>query len=178
MHKHNKHITDAAEVVYDESPESSFTKSGENEAQKLRKKLKECEKDAKEYLDGWQRLKADVANGKKGEAERVTRAREQGVEAVLESLLPALDSFDAATQGAAWEAVEPAWRQGMEFVHSQLISALEGHGVRAFGSVGDTFDPTRHEAAEGEGERVERVLRRGYLLGERVIRPARVSIGH
>jgi molecular chaperone GrpE len=151
--------------------------SEESQVKKLKKKLKEAQEKAKENLDGWQRLKADVANGKQADAERLKRAKLRGAEEVLESLLPALDSFDSAMQGEAWEGIDGPWRMGMEFVYTQLTGALEGHGVIAFGQVGDTFDAALHDAASGEGEKVIKVLRKGYKSGEHIIRPARVELG-
>jgi len=165
---------------------SSFGSGSEdNQIKKLKKKLKEAEQKAKENLDGWQRLKADVANNKQGDADRLKRAKEKGAEDVLESLLPALDSFESAMHGDAWEGIDEAWRMGMEFVHNQLVQALEEHGVQSFGAVGDAFNTTMHEAAltpgdaghaEGEGETITKVLRKGYKNASGVIRPARVFV--
>jgi len=179
----NEQQIDDVIIEPEQEIKSSFgNASEESQVKKLKKKLKEAEQKAKENLDGWQRLKADAANSKKEESERLSRSRERGVEQVLESLLPALDSFDSAMQGSAWESIDSAWRQGMEFVHSQLIGALEQHGVHAFGTVGDAFDTASHEAAEhqateGGAEVVQQVLRRGYKSSAGVIRPARVVVG-
>lgn len=164
-------------IEAEEAEHSGLQRDESTTVQKLKKQLAACQSERAEYLDGWQRLKADMANNKKSEGDRLTCERERGVEAVLESLLPALDSFDAARQGSAWEEVSDAWRQGMGFVYTQLTDALEQHGVRAFGAPNEAFDPTRHEAAEGEGETIKAVLRKGYTIGERVIRPARVTLG-
>jgi len=152
--------------------------SEESQVKKLKNKLKEAQEKAKDNLDGWQRLKADVANNKQGDAERLSRAKLRGAEEVLESLLPALDSFDAAMQGDAWEGIDESWRMGMEFVHSQLLGALSQHGVEAYGAVGDTFDTVLHEANSGEGEKVTKVLVKGYKNSNGVIRPARVVVGN
>jgi len=151
--------------------------SAEQRIKKLKKKLRDAEQKAKEHLDGWQRLKADMANQKQAEEQRLRRARERGIEAVLESLLPALDSFEAAMQGKAWESVDSAWRTGMEFVHNQLVQALAEHNVQSFGAVGDTFDTALHEAVEGEGSTITKVIRKGYMHNDTVLRPARVTIG-
>ncbi len=183
----NKKVTtDADDVVFEAETDvdmvggkSSFGSGGkEDQIKKLKKKLKEAEQRAKENLDGWQRLKADMANKNSNDAKRLTDAKEKGKKSLLESLLPALDSFDSAMQGDAWNAVDDAWRMGMEFVHTQLMQALEDNGVKSFGAVGDEFDTSKYEAAEGDGEKVIKVLRKGYLLGTKVIRPARVIVGN
>ncbi len=176
---HTDDVTFEAETDADMvGGKNSFSTGGEeSQVQKLKKKLKEAQEQAKENLDGWQRLKADNANTKQAEAGKLKRAKSRGAEDVLESLLPALDSFDSAMQGEAWEAQDDAWRMGMEFVHTQLVQALEGHGVVAFGTAGDAFDTAQHEAAEGDGSTVAKVLRKGYKSKEGVIRPARVVVG-
>jgi len=163
---------------------SSFASSESTLIAKLKRKLKGAEQSARENLDGWQRLKADMANGKKAESERLAKAKQRGAQEVLESLLPALDSFDSAMQGSAWESQDEAWRQGMEFVHSQLVSALEAHGVSAYGLVGDSFNTEEYEAAEHievddkeQDTKVQKVLRKGYKDNSGIIRPARVVVG-
>ncbi len=185
--QNNNTNEDNDDVVFEAEQESvsSFKNSSEDsQVQKLKKKLKDAEQKSKEHLDGWQRLKADVANGKQAESARIQRAKERGAEAVLENILPALDSFDSAMQGDAWDSIDQAWRQGMEFVHSQLIAALESSGVVVFGSIGDTFDTVGYEAAERvevasqeDDGKVQKVLRRGYKNSKSIIRPARVIVG-
>ncbi len=176
------------DVVFE--PEQSETKSSFNmqnedsQLKKLKKKLKESEAKAKENLDGWQRLKADIANSKQNDNVRLDKAKQKGVEDVLESLLPVLDSFDSAMHGDSWNNIDKAWRQGMEFVYSQMTGALESHGVSPFGIVGDMFDTTAYEAAEhkivteqDQDGIVQKVLRKGYKNGSNIIRPARVVVG-
>ena len=180
----NKEANDTDEVVFEDETDidmvggNSFGKNSEDsKLNKLKKKLKEVEQKAKENLDGWQRLKADVANSKQAESAKLSRATARGAEQVLESLLPALDSFDSAMQAESWGNIDGAWRQGMEFVHSQLIGALEQHGITTFGTVGDVFDASLHDAAEGDGTEVQKVLRKGYKTKDNIIRPARVVVG-
>jgi molecular chaperone GrpE len=159
---------------------SAFGIGGEDsQIRKLKKKLREAQEKAKENLDGWQRLKADVANAKQGESERFARAKERGVENVLDSLLPALDSFDSAMQGDAWDNIDEAWRMGMEFVYGQLIGALEANGVSRYGAIGDMLDNNMHEVADGSdvnGVKIKKVLRSGYRAGDKIIRPAKIMV--
>ncbi len=150
---------------------------------KLKEELSECKAERQEYLDGWQRMRADVANQKRDETGRSQRLHERAVEEVLEDIVPALDAFDMAMQGEAWQAVDKNWRAGVEYIRNQLVSALEKHGVSSYGAPGDVFDAHLYEAAGGEGEvsldavlRVERVLRKGYKIGDRLLRPAQVLL--
>ncbi|QSH39590.1 nucleotide exchange factor GrpE [Candidatus Kaiserbacteria bacterium] len=161
------------EIVYEEDQGAELVK-------KLRAKLKKCEQEKKEYLDGWQRLKADTVNAQKNQKQGLELSQKRIVQNFVQELLPALDSFDIATQSGAWEKVDVVWRQGIEYVHAQLLTSLENSGVENYGVVGDTFDPALHEAgghAEGgESDIIARVERRGYKMGDTVIRPAQVVV--
>ncbi len=172
----------AEEVVFEEEVATKSTFGGGDVA-KLKKQLKECQKEKKEYLDGWQRLKADVANAKKEEGAKQKRAEERGVEKLLTELAPVLDSFDMAFRGEAWEKVDATWRAGIEYIHTHLEGALTNNGVSIFGAAGERFDPKLHEASseketddKTKDHTLASVSRRGYKLGERVIRPAQVEV--
>ena len=123
-----------------------------------------------------------MANQKRDDAERLARLHERATEAVLEDILPTLDAFDMAMSGDAWKAVDGTWRSGVEYIRTQLLSALEKHGVTSYGAPGDIFDATRYEAVgehQGTDEEVatvQKVLRRGYVIAGRVIRPAQVVV--
>ena len=103
-----------------------------------------------EYLDGWQRLRADFLNYKKRTDEALKSAGEAGKSAFIEDLLSAVESFDMAMANKeSWEKVEKNWRVGVEYIYQQLSTALESHGLKALApSVGDPFDPTVHSAVE------------------------------
>lgn len=149
--------------------------------QKLRNELEAVKKERQEYLDGWQRAKADMVNARKDAAEALRRAQGVGVESFVAELIPALDSFDMAMAGEGWQKVGPAWREGVESILSQIVSALQTHGIEIFGNIGESFDPNTHEVIqevdeEGEPGKIVRVLRRGYRSGDRILRPAQVAI--
>ena len=151
---------------------------------KLRARLKKCEVEKKEFLDGWQRLKAEMVNTKKAQIEQNSKITLYAKESVVSELIPVLDSFDMAFTGEAWENVDQVWRTGIEYIHSQFISVLENNGVQNFGVVGDVFDPVLHEAAEevsvedeAQDGKLTKVLQVGYKIGDKVIRPARVVVG-
>jgi len=122
-----------------------------------------------------QRITAEYANYRK----RVERDRaligEQAIGNVLSELLPVLDDLDRAREHG--ELVD-----GFAAVAEQLLAALTKFGLTAFGEKGDPFDPTRHEAVahltsdEVEGPTCVDILRRGYLLGDRLLRPAMVAV--
>ncbi len=148
---------------------------------KLRAELEKCKEEKQEYLVGWQRCKADSINARKDAVLAAERAGNRSRDALVEDIIPALDSFDMAIASDTWGNMDPNWRMGMENVRSQLIAALLNQGVTGFAEIGDTFDPKLHEVvqeieAEGEQGSVAKILRRGYRAGDKIIRPAQVAI--
>lgn len=149
---------------------------------KLREELKETQAKRDEYLDGWQRCKADSINNRKEVLVEADRRAERTKMALVEDIIPALDSFDMAAGSEAWAEVSDGWRTGMESVRNQLLEALSRHGVERFGKVGEQFDPRMHEAVQevddvaGEQHSIIKILRFGYRTGDRVLRPAQVVI--
>ncbi len=161
---------------------SSASKLNER-LKKLRAELAVAKKERQEYLDGWQRAKADYVNIKKrGEDERGAFVRDAS-SALVKEILPALDSFEHAL--ASPHSSDPAWLEGMQNTYSQLMKALEDKGVVAFDPLGETFDPAKHEPVEtvavtdvARDNTVTKVHQRGYALYGTIIRPARVAVGH
>ena len=94
----------------DYEPEDELGSIGAVKAkmQKLREELKEAKEKRDEYLDGWQRCKAEMVNSKREAFEMHARAGNRGKEILVEELIPALDGFDLAMQGEAWISVDMA----------------------------------------------------------------------
>lgn len=164
-----------------EASGSGSLEQAAKKVQKLRAELTECKAQRQEYLDGWQRMRADVANQKKVHEAAEERIRNRVRESMLEDLLPALDAFDMAMHSAGWGSVDAAWRAGVEYIHTQLTSMLEKHGVEPFGAVGDAYSPHLHEAVAEDGEpqspqTIFEVRRNGYRTSEAVLRPAQVVV--
>ena len=149
---------------------------------KLKEELAKAKQERQEYLDGWQRCKADSINARKETEARASRSAEMLREALVHDIIPALDSFDMAAGSEAWAEVSDGWKSGMELVRDQLVGALKSHGVERYGKVGESYDPHLHEVAQetddapGESHEIVRVLRYGYKTGDRVLRPAHVII--
>jgi molecular chaperone GrpE len=176
------------DIVFDPEIETTDEDGAElSSAQKvkeLKEKIKELQKEKAEYLDGWQRSRADYANLQKQTDEDKKRVRSMVEENFIAELLPAMDSFSMAMSNKeAWEKVDANWRMGVEYIYQQLMSTLKDHNLEPFGAVGDTFDPTLHEAvSETEtndaklDHTIASVLQQGYKLGENTLRAARVSV--
>jgi molecular chaperone GrpE len=132
-----------------------------------------------EAIDRWKRAAAELDNFRK----RAVREREQYVtfanERLVTELLPILDDLERALRAAS-EHEEAQLEEGVQLVHRELASLLARYGVKEI-DVSGAFDPHVHEAllaqpSEAEEGSVLDVVQKGYTLGERVVRPARVVI--
>jgi molecular chaperone GrpE len=135
-----------------------------------------------EYYDRLLRKTAEFDNYRK----RIERERAQLSEAaaadLLEELLPLVDDMERALKADPGTEATEAIRRGVELIHQQLLKTLAKRGVKPIESLGQDFDPhfhmaVSHEAADGrrEGEVVEE-FSRGYMLGDRLLRPAMVKV--
>lgn len=170
---------DAEDVTYDD------TETAKDKIAALKEKLATCQTERQEYLDGWQRAKADLINAKKRALDDQGLFLERIGTSFVEELLPVLDSFDMAFKNKeAWEAAPEQWRKGVEYIHSQLVGILTGRGVTVIDPVGKPFDHNEHHSvasvavsdAAQDGV-VLSVVRKGYKSGTTVIRPADVQVG-
>jgi len=136
---------------------------------------------AAEYLDHLQRLQAEFANYKKRVLKEQTRAVEMASEPIVARLLEVLDEFDLALMAAEQKPDFDKFLHGVELVYAKLQDILGSEGLKRIDALGKPFDPEQHEAlmqtGSGEGEPiVSDVLRPGYTLKGRVIRPAGVRV--
>ncbi|GAB4542353.1 MAG: hypothetical protein Kow0063_34250 [Anaerolineae bacterium] len=152
------------------------------ELEALRAELDQVRAQADEYLDGWQRARAEFANYKKRvEAER-EELRRTSTEALLLKILPIVDDFERAFQTLPEELAEAAWVDGIRMVFRKLQTLLESQEVTPIEAAGQPFDPQWHEAilqeetSEHPDGYVIEEMQRGYRLGERVLRPAVVKV--
>lgn len=172
----------------EEIVEFEFNDDGEADLNKTLKKLrgdlKQARKERTEYLNGWQKERADFANYKKQEEDRKTMFSESMRERILSRFLSVMDSFNMAfANKEAWEKVDANWRKGVEYIHSQMNTVFEEYGVKEIGNVGDIFDPNLHESLEmiettekDKNHTIGQVIQKGYKIGDRVLRPARVNV--
>jgi molecular chaperone GrpE len=144
-------------------------------------RVSDLERERDDYKDRWLRKTAEFENYRK----RVERERrEQADQTVTDLLLELLvidDDFDRALTVDAGEGGS-AYRRGVELIHGKLQDLLGKHGVRPIEALGSDFDPNVHQAVIHEsspGHREGEVigeLRRGYMIGERLLRPAMVKV--
>lgn len=137
--------------------------------------------EAGEYLEALQRVAAEFENYRR----RIERDRDAIVgrasQRIVEQLLPALDNFDAAMSYEPQTPAEEKVLDGLRGTHQQLMEVLSKEGLEAVAAEGASFDPSLHEAVAGQVDTDDLVvtseLRRGYVLNDRLLRPALVTVG-
>jgi molecular chaperone GrpE len=145
----------------------------------LNKQLEEADSRAAEYKDSWLRVQAEFQNYKK----RIERDNETLYASmkgdIIKKVLPVLDDLERALQN---RPVDDAWAGGIELIVRKLQTTLESEGVTRIQAEGEVFDPNIHEAISHEpADQVKSgcviaVVQNGYMLGERLIRPALVRV--
>ncbi len=152
------------------------------EAPSLEQQVEEEKKKAAEYLDNWRRSAAEFSNYKK-RAEKEKSDYGQFANAILiAKLLDVMDGFDAAFRAIPDQFKNEPWVEGIRLVEQKLQRVLESEGVKPIEAQGKDFDPNYHEAmfyetSAGEPEgRVIAEFQRGYMLGNKVLRPTRVKV--
>jgi molecular chaperone GrpE len=187
MNKKHKHPHDGnpgMDEEFDETnagAESSHPEGG-SELDSLRAQLGEKDKEIAELKDKYLRALADSENVRK----RVRQQSEDSIriqrEAILRDLLPIIDNLERALEAARKGAEVKVVVDGVEMTVKALIDFLRAQGVTPLQSVGQTFDPNRHEAADHVESQIHPAntvvdeFHRGYLIGDRTLRPARVSV--
>lgn len=151
-------------------------------AELLIRELAEARQESGEILDNLQRLAAEFDNyRKRTERDQIENVQRAG-QRVIESLLPTLDSLDAALAIEATTDAEVRMLEGMRGTEALLLEALQSEGFERIDAIGAPFDPAVHEAVQvipGEGDQVvEQELRKGYVMRGRVVRPSLVVVGH
>ncbi len=143
-------------------------------------RLQELEVKHAELSDAFLRAKAETENARRRAEDEVARARKYAVEAFADSLLPVKDSLEAAL--AIPDAKPEQMLEGVHATLRQLMAALERNKVAEINpSAGTKFDPHQHQAisvvpAAQEPNTVVAVLQKGYLIADRVLRPALVTV--
>ncbi len=173
----NMNSAESASPARAEAPEVAGTEPTEVEALKL--KLADAEAKSAENLDGWQRAVAEFQNFKK----RLERDREADQIMmkgdIIRKVLPILDDLERALQD---RPAADSWSDGIDLIVRKLQGILEAEGLKRIEADGQVFDPNFHEAiatepVDGmESGRVVAVVRNGYMIGDRVIRPAQVRV--
>jgi molecular chaperone GrpE len=148
----------------------------------IEERLEQLEAQAAEYLDGWQRARAEFVNYKKRVERERAESRARIAAELLTRYLDVMDDLDRTLAEMPDEIADTPWSHGLHMVYQKMQLVLESEGVQAIDALGQSFDPNFHEAISfeesedhDEGQVVD-VIQKGYMLGERVLRPAMVRI--
>ena len=175
-------------VEEDEVEESLQAEAGSEEVvavddnQALREELNVALSKADEYLDGWQRARAEFSNYKKRVERDQAQMHQMAMGNVVKRYLEILDDLERALKNRPKEGEGAIWAEGIELIYRKFASYLEAEGVKPMEADGEMFDPNLHEAISQEdskhhesGQIIE-VVQQGYLIGDRVLRPAMVRV--
>ena len=165
---------DAAAAAADTAPEN-----GIDSMPSLEEALRQAELKAAEHHDAWLRAKAETENMRRRAQDDIAKASKFAAEKFATAMLPVKDSLEAAL--AVENQTVDKIREGVELTLRQLVAAFEGAKLAEENPLGQKFDPNKHQAismveADAEPNTVVTVLQKGYLLNERVIRPAMVMV--
>ncbi len=166
----------AAEVELDDD------ETVEDPVEVLQASLGEITTKAEEYLDGWQRARADFANYKKRVLRENADIRQMARGEVIKLYLDIADDLGRALQEKPESREEGTWADGIEIIFQKLRSRLEAEGIKPMNPLGEEFDPNIHEALmkeesdEYESGQIIEVMQEGYWIGEKVLRPALVRV--
>jgi molecular chaperone GrpE len=174
-------VDDAAEVPRDDDPDTSANEAADEQSTANADLLAQLTEEKNALQDRLLRTAAEFDNYRK----RVDRDRrdqaDAAVASAVEDLLPIVDNLERALEAPAGEDTD-SYRQGVELIHRQMLDVLRRRGVTPIESVGTDFDPQVHQAVaheaspeHREGEVMEE-FRRGYKLGDRLLRPAMVKV--
>lgn len=175
---HNNDI----DVVFEDTTDND---RAEDKIKKIKEELKRCDEERKEYLEGWQRAKADFVNARRRLEDERGRSVALAKEDLVLSVLPVLDSFEMAFGNtASFEHLDKNWVAGMQHIKSQLTGILEEHGVTIVDPVGSTFDPALHDSIDAkdvstkdEDGTILTVVQKGYMMNDKLLRAPKVIVG-
>ena len=179
MSEHNQN-PNPSEAQSPEELEAALHASSADALALAQNELAALQAKSAELADQYLRAKAEAENARRRAEDEISKARKFGIESFADSMLPVVDSLDAALN--VKEATPEQLREGVEATLRQLVAALERNKVMTIApAAGTKFDPHQHQAismvpAEQEANTVVGVLQKGYLIADRVLRPALVTV--
>ena len=139
---------------------------------------------AQEYLEGWQRARAEFANYKKRVEREMKDSFGSAAGSVLKDVLPVIDDFERAMGNVPEPLEGDPWVGGIGMIQRKLYKVLDDYNVTVIDPTGELFDPNRHEAIGTDDSsdmatgHVTATVQKGYVLGDRVLRPALVRVAN
>jgi len=170
---------EAVEIPIEIVAEAEVDEQVSAEVEALKKQLEEAEAKASEHKDSWMRSQAEFQNYRKRIERDNDMLRSNMKGDIVKKILPVLDDLERALQN---RPTEESWANGIELIVRKFQSVLDSEGIKKIEAEGAEFNPNFHEAIsnepndEVESGHVIAVVQNGYMLGERVIRPALVRV--
>ena len=168
------------EDVIPESAEIGAAGSGDDS---IEQQLEKAQETIKDYWDQMMRLRAEIENNRKRAERDVENAHKFALKNFVENLLPIIDSMEMGqTAAAADNATLESIREGSALTMNMFVQVLAKNGLEQIDPLGEKFDPERHqaismlEAADAESNTVIEVMQKGFLLNDRLVRPAMVVV--
>jgi len=175
--------TEAEETAHLEDVVPAARVSGEDSDEPIEEQLEKAQATIKDYWEQMMRLRAEIDNNWKRAERDLENAHKYALKNFTESLLPIVDSMEMGRVAAAADnATLDSIREGSELTMSMFIQVLQKNGLEAVDPLGEKFDPEKHQAismieVEGaESGSVVEVMQKGFLLNDRLIRPAMVVV--
>ena len=144
--------------------------------------IEQLQSDVKELEDKLLRAQAEIQNIQQRHARELQTVRKYDGQKLAGAVLPAVDNLERALQVESEDAVTQQIKTGVEMTLGTLVQALRDNGISATGEVGETFDPTKHQAIQSvasddvASDQIATVLQKGYMIQDRVLRPAMVAV--
>jgi molecular chaperone GrpE len=151
--------------------------------EELEQRLAEKDRTLQSYIEQYKSASAEFEEARLRARREVTRDIERTKRALLTDFLEVLDNLDRAIDAAATSAGADALMAGVRMVREQFLARLQSHGISEIETLGQPFDPALHEAvavvpsSEADDDHVVGLVRRGFRIGEEVLRPAQVAVG-
>jgi len=172
------------DVIEDMERPGGATRTGDEAATQdgAASELDQLRAESAELLDTLQRSRAEFANYRRRVEQEREMARHRATEEIIRKLLPLADDFERALTSAPDAIAADAWFEGFRLVERKLWNLLSSEGVKPMESLGQPFDPSRHDAVMVEegvenADTVVEEFQRGYLVNDTVLRPAMVKVG-
>ncbi len=144
--------------------------------------IKEAQTKAAEYLEGWQRERAEFTNYRKRIDQERSELYQNAAVETLRKILPVIDDYDRAIANVPADKIDDEVIKGFLLIHRKLMSLLENGNIKVIDPAGEVFNPAFHEAIGQDSStqvpsgHVSVVLQKGYVFGDKVLRPALVRV--
>lgn len=175
----------AAAASGDQSPDGGPAEDAQGDGEQNpseNEAVMDTQAQAAEYLEGWQRARAEFSNYKKRVDRELQDAYSRAAGDVITRYLTILDDLERALQDVPKDEKTANWAQGIDLIYRKMKAMIEAEGVEVIEAEGQPFDPNLHEAISHEesdelkGGYIIDVVQQGYRMGDRVLRPAMVRV--